>query len=660
MSIRYLLFLPVLASSGEVFAQSGSSGALESVVIIDSRPSDSVVAPELMLGPDELDRRRETTIGEMLRGTPGVSATGFGANASRPIIRGQDADRVKILQNSAPAQDISAMSFDHAVAINPFAIDQVEILRGASVLLYGANPLGGAVNLVDRRIPKGPLGDISRSVDLRADSANNGRQGAIELEAGSPNGLSWHLDGFIQKNGDTRTPRFTDPSGVTGNRVRNTSAESQGAGIGFSKTFGGSYWGASIESFQSQYGVPKETDVRLDMHRDRLAIAGEQFIEAGPFEKARVRMGTTSYRHAEIESGVTGTTFNSSANDGRVELIQRPLSGWRGVVGFQWEHSRLRVTGDEALLPDNSGHHLGLFMMQERALGVASLRLAARIEDVRADSSASYQLSGDRISQNGPGIRRSYAPYSASAELRLPLTQTTQASLSFSQVQRAPSNSELFSMGIHRPSGLFEAGNIDLKNERGNHLDLALTHLQGPHQFKVSLYASRYSNYITLIRRGYDMFEEFPIYDYLGVGAQFHGLELEYKAKGKLGVWQISPRVAFDDIIGKRTNASDERIPRMTPARLTMSVDLVTAGILLRPEILLVGSAKLGEGETNPASGYGMLNFVSEFRNGNQIWFLKGQNLTDRLAYQATTVDEVRPYAPMAGRSLQAGLRMLF
>jgi iron complex outermembrane receptor protein len=85
---------------------------LDTVVVIGERVQPEAVAKPLsIVNSDELSRRQASTLGETLRGLPGVSASGFGPNSSRPVIRGQDGDRVKILQNSAPTNDASAMSF---------------------------------------------------------------------------------------------------------------------------------------------------------------------------------------------------------------------------------------------------------------------------------------------------------------------------------------------------------------------------------------------------------------------------------------------------------------------------------------------------------------------------------------------------------------------
>ena len=74
--------------------------------------------------------RSKTTLGETLDGTPGVSSTYFGPNSSRPIIRGQDGDRIRIFNNGGGLLDVSSLSFDHAVSADPISIERIEVLRG--------------------------------------------------------------------------------------------------------------------------------------------------------------------------------------------------------------------------------------------------------------------------------------------------------------------------------------------------------------------------------------------------------------------------------------------------------------------------------------------------------------------------------------------------
>ena len=122
--------------------------------------SDELVMPVYVLSGRELSVKRESTIGETLTETPGVSSSYFGPNASRPIIRGMDGDRIRIMQNGVGALDASSLSPDHAVAIDPLIAEQIEVIRGPATVLYGAGAVGGVVNVIDHRIPKEPLNGL--------------------------------------------------------------------------------------------------------------------------------------------------------------------------------------------------------------------------------------------------------------------------------------------------------------------------------------------------------------------------------------------------------------------------------------------------------------------------------------------------------------------
>lgn len=672
----------LFANTGLVHAQERPV-TLDSVVVIGERVQPEAVAKPLsVIDSNELSRRQASTLGETLRGLPGVSATGFGPHSSRPIIRGQDGDRVKILQNSAPTNDASAMSFDHAVGVSPYALEQVEILRGPSALLYGGSAVGGAVNMVNRRILRNRLDEVSRSVDLRVNSANNNRQGAFELESPLEGDWFLHLDAFAQKNSETRTPLFMDngEDPVTGRRVRNSSADSNGFGLGVSKVVGGNHWGFSVESDQSNYGVPKETATTIDMNRHRLGFAADQGLGGGLLDRIRARAGVTDYQHKELESGALSSTFKNQANDARLELTHKALAGWNGLVGLQWEYSNFDIVAleEDPLMPRTKSPKLGVFVLEESQVGLGTLRIGGRIEQaqVKADRTFSVDDYGTNgvaegtIDTFGTGQSKSFTPISASVEYSHPLSTGTSLGVSVSHVQRAPSNYELFAMGIHHASGLFEAGNINLAKEKGNHLDLTLSHVQGRSMFKASAFYSRYSNYLTLIKRSganEDFYHEHepgeieavPVYDYSGVGANFYGAELEYGTSFTQGSWTIAPKLTYDYVIGKRTS-NNAYIPRLTPQRLTPALDVRSGPWLLRGEVQLVGKAKLGENETVQATGYSLVNLMVQHQSGRHVWFIKGTNLTNRLAFNANTVDEVRQFTPIAGRAVEAGLRMFF
>ena len=102
-----------------------------------------MIAPADAYAGDALLLRSQGTLGETLDGTPGVSSSYFGPNASRPIIRGQEGDRIRILQNSGSSVDASGLSNDHAVPSDPVSMERIEVLRGPGALLYGGSAVGG-------------------------------------------------------------------------------------------------------------------------------------------------------------------------------------------------------------------------------------------------------------------------------------------------------------------------------------------------------------------------------------------------------------------------------------------------------------------------------------------------------------------------------------
>ena len=210
-------------------------GAQQTVVItgnplgreIGARAASSLSGTELTL-------RRAGTLGETLDGLPGVAGSGFGPNASRPVIRGLDGDRVRVLDNGGASIDASNLSFDHAVAINPLVAERIEVLRGPSALLYGGNATGGVINTIDNRIPKSLVDGMAGRAELRLGGASRERVAAAVIDGGAGN-LAWHADVVARRSDDQRVPLYTpledgqalDPS----RRVRNSASQSEGGAL---------------------------------------------------------------------------------------------------------------------------------------------------------------------------------------------------------------------------------------------------------------------------------------------------------------------------------------------------------------------------------------------------------------------------------------------
>ena len=195
-----------------LYAQAASAQTPQLMeVTITGNPlgASDLIAPSAQYSGDGLLLRSKTTLGETLDGTPGVSSTYFGPNASRPIIRGQDGDRIRILNNGGGLLDASSLSYDHSVTADPISIERIEVLRGPGALQYGGSAVGGVVNVIDNRIPREALfdekGGVSGKVDLGLGTGNKEKSAGVLMEAGN-NRYAIHVDAMNRDTKDVSVP----------------------------------------------------------------------------------------------------------------------------------------------------------------------------------------------------------------------------------------------------------------------------------------------------------------------------------------------------------------------------------------------------------------------------------------------------------------------
>jgi iron complex outermembrane recepter protein len=167
--------------------------------------SDQMVVPISILNGRELSLKRENTLAETLNSIPGVSNSSFGPSLGRPMIRGMDSDRIKILQNGVNNLDASNLSFDHGVSIDPLIIEQIDVIRGPATLLYGGGAVGGVVNAIDHRIPKEKLQGITGRGEVRYGGANLEQSNAAVVDVGTGN-FVMHFDAYSRDSKNLRIP----------------------------------------------------------------------------------------------------------------------------------------------------------------------------------------------------------------------------------------------------------------------------------------------------------------------------------------------------------------------------------------------------------------------------------------------------------------------
>ena len=654
-------------------AQAQSSTQLDPVIVTGNplRSAD-FAAPVSSLSGEGLVLRRGSTLAETLADLPGVSSTWFGPNANRPIVRGFDGERVPILSNAGASFDASTLSYDHAVPIDPLAVERVEVLRGPAALLYGGSAIGGVVNTIDNRIPKAPVNGLGGAAEARLGGAAGERGGAALLETGNGR-WALHADVFGRDTDDLRVPRFTPVEDGTAldptDRVRNSASHASGGALGGAYTFGSGHVGLAVDRYENRYGTVAEPDVTIRMQRDHLALEGEWRDLGGPLRTLRANLGRSVYEHREIEGdGAVGTIFSTRGNEARVEAEHLPLGPVRGVIGAQWEASDFSALGEEAFVPSTTTRKQGLFLLEEMTWSLGTLSAGARAEHARVDSAGDADPTAAHF---GAAQQRSFSLASASIANLWKFAPGWSLSTSLSHTERAPTSFELYADGVHAATGAYERGDPTLGAERGRNLDAALRWASGRSEVRVGVFDARFSRYITLAATGadIDVIDEdgnvsgVPEYVFRAARARMRGIEAQARHRLLAGAWALDLNAQLDLTRGDDLDRG-EPLPRIAPARLRLGVDALQGAWTLSAAMTAAQRQDRVPATDTATPGYVLLDLAAmrrfEWGGNTALAFVKLTNVGDTLARNAATITSVRDLAPLPGRALQAGLRVSF
>ncbi|SDZ22235.1 TonB-dependent receptor [Pseudomonas sp. NFIX28] len=642
--------------------------------VITANPlgSQQTAAPSTVLEGDELTLQQQGSLGETLNKQPGVSSSYFGPGASRPIIRGLDGDRIRVLRNGVGALDASSLSYDHAVPLDPVNVERIEIVRGPAALLYGGNAIGGVVNTFDNRIPTAAIEGIHGAGELRYGGADTTRSSAGKLEAGNGT-FALHLDANSRQFNDLKIPGYArsrhappseDGNGKKG-RLGNSDGRQDGGAVGGSYTWDDGYAGLSYSKYDSNYGSPAEDAVRIRMKQDHYAFASELRNLDGPFSSLKFDAGYTDYEHREIEDGETGTVFKNKGYEARVEARHQPLGPLNGVIGAQVSRSEFSALGEEAFVPQTDTDSAALFILEElQATERLKLSLGGRLEHTRVDPDGK---GNERFSQADSSSSFTAGSLSSGAVYTLTPIWSVAATLGYTE--RAPTFYELYANGAHVATGTYEVGDANLSKEKAVSSDLALRFDNGTHKGSVGLFYSHFSNYIGLLGSGRTLNDEgeedadgMPEYTYSGVRARFAGIEAQDHWKlGESAYGKFALELSGDYTRAKNLD-NGEALPRIAPLRLNSGLLWELDRWQARIDVEHAASQRRVPDNESGTDGYTTLGASAgyHFDIGSSQWlaFVKGENLTNQTVRYASSI--LRDIAPAQGRSIEVGLRTTF
>ena len=508
----------------------------------DPRSAFDTYQPTSVLGGQDLARALQGTIGATLANEPGVAERSFGPGPARPVIRGFDGDRVLVLQDGQRMGDLSSQSGDHGVNVNPAAASKIEVVRGPATLLYGANAIGGLVNVITRSIPTAPVTGTTGNLTFDLASAAGEAGAAGDITAGRGR-LAVHLSGSGRRAGN-----YSSPDAEIPNSFRRAGLGE--GGVSFVTTDG--YIGASVGYDRTHYGIPfvEEGETSLNPRRTVVELRGERRHLSGPFESVRVAGNFVRYKHDELDGEEVATAFVNDTNEFSAMLRHRTVGRLTGTVGLQGLTRAFSAEGEEALSPKVDQKGVSVFLYEEAALSPhVALQFGGRVDHAAFTPEEGFAA-------------RSFTNASASAGLLLHPSEQTTVAFSLARASRNPALEELYFHGPHPGNNAVENGDDSLVSEHGVGIDASFRWQASRVTGEVTLFTNSISNYVFRQFTG-ETDEDLPVTFYTQGDATIRGLESHVDVRLGQFLWLEG---GLDYVRGQLTSA-DRPLPRMPPLR---------------------------------------------------------------------------------------------
>lgn len=665
------------------------------LVAADTLDELDFIAGQTIIGLDEIQRDLNGQLGELLTKVPGVTATSFAPGSSRPILRGLDGERVRILIDGIGTADVGNTSADHATTIDPLTVERIEVLRGPASLLFGSQAIGGVVNVIDRRIPIAvPENGFHVDALTAFDTVSNLRSGGVSVDAALGENLVFHVDGSYRNTDDLEIPGFqlapglraevleeaaeeaaegeleeaaelteiANQSGFIPNSATETYTLNGGVGL----FLGESTFGVSVGYYDTDYGLvgrpgaehahgeegeeseeeegeEEEEIVSIGLEQLRFDFRGDIALGDGFFSRLKLRAGYSDYTHTEFEGPEVGTVFDTETIEARAELAQRD----GGVVGIQYTFRDFSAIGEEAFVAPNETTQFAVFTVQEYDFGGFQIEGAGRYERVDVNS--------------GPlALERDFDLFSGALSAIVEPLDGVRMGVTGSYTERAPAGEELFADGPHIATQSFEIGDPDLAEETAVGIEGFARGQIGGIDFGVSVYYQSFDDFIFLSPTGEEE-DDLPVFEFLQEDADFFGFEADLVAP----IIETDNFSLVTDLRASYVTADlddGSNVPRIPPLTLLGALEAEMDAFELRGEVQWFAEQDdVVEFET-PTDDFAFVNLYLSWRplenNQNVVFQLAGENLFDTTGRRHSSF--TKDFVPLPGQNFRASVRLSF
>ena len=656
-----------------------------------------------VLAGGKLEHAARRTIGETLGQSAGVHSASFGPAVGHPVIHGLSGTRVLVLENHVASMDVSATGADHGIAVEPFLADRIEVIKGSGALLYGSGAMGGTVDVHTDRVPSHvPERGFAGRALFRADTASDTRYGGFRLDGGSGQ-WAWHLDGYASENGDMSIPGYAamDPfheedheeeeenhegeadhdeepplKGV----LENSYGDYSGAAFGGSFIDDRGHFGVAVVVRDWTYGLVGEhihgaeerhdeeeeehvDGAEADEHEDEHGDEASPWIDLEQvkimsefglhdplpgFASLEGSLAVSDYEHFEMEAeGVVGTHFVNDAWDGRVVLESEQAGSWKTALGVQFGQRNLRVSGEEGEAEPVETNHRAVFGVAQAEYGGVHLETGARLESV------------EHVFHDGQS--RDFSATSFSLGVMIPV-EPWELTARLDRSMRAPGGEELAMSNVHVAIGGFEMGSLDLDEEGALNVSVAAHYRSEKLRITLEAYRYAFDNFIYQ-RQTTDDHDGLPVFQWSQTEATLVGFDAQARAELVTTAERTVDLIArYDRVATDVEDPNESHLPRIPPQRISVAAEITWKAFWGRVAYSRFFDQDDVTSYETPTDGYGNLDLEGEYAtnlgDADLILFVAGRNLGDEEQREHTSF--VKQEAPLAGRRVEAGVRIMF
>jgi iron complex outermembrane receptor protein len=552
-----------------------------------------------ILSGKELQRNLSQTLASTLKNEAGLSIRSMGPAPSRPVFRGLSQDRIIIGEDGFNTVDLSSTSPDHAVTLEPFQSERIEVLRGPKVLTRSSTSLGGIINVIKNDIPVQIHNQIHFNIGGYYESANKGFLTGIQTEIPiAPFSAKFELS--RKKTKDLKTPI---------GYLNNSYSENFNSNLGLSFFQDWGMIGSSFKIYNLDYGVPggfvgaHPFGVKIEIEKQQINALSKVKLGNNDLE---IRFSNNQFRQKEFEyDGLIGSDFAIITNSGEICFNHSPILLFsEGTSGISFEHRDFNI-GGYVFTPPSYSLNISSFIYQN-----------LRFE--RFNIEVGFRYSYDKInpkrekisSRIGKIEKKIFHNLSISLATIYQLSERVFTGVNFSKSSRVPTIEELYSEGPHLAAYSYEVGNPNLKSETGFGSEFYIYHKFDKLFFNLNIFYYNFDRFIIPQKTGEINYQTFlPIYAHNDARA------LQYGFDGTLE-WKLQENIIFSNSLSYVKGLfkdTKKPLPQIPPLKGEVGLRYYYDGLNLGVFVEWANSQKRVDKFEEETAGYAIVNLFSQY-----------------------------------------------